>query len=64
MSRAGDVVTKADVLAHVWYFDFEGDPNIIEVYIRYLRRKLDEPFGRRTIETIRGAGYRLGGDDA
>jgi two-component system OmpR family response regulator len=63
MSRAGDVVTKADVLAHVWDFDFEGDPNIIEVYIRYLRRKLDEPFGRHSIETIRGAGYRLGADD-
>jgi two-component system OmpR family response regulator len=64
MSRAGDVVTKSDVLAHVWDFDFEGDPNIVEVYVRYLRRKLDEPFGRRSIETIRGAGYRLTADDA
>jgi DNA-binding response OmpR family regulator len=63
MSRAGDVVTKADVLAHVWDFDFEGDPNIVEVYVRYLRRKVDEPFGRRSIQTIRGAGYRLGADD-
>jgi DNA-binding response OmpR family regulator len=64
MSRAGDVVTKSDVLAQVWDFDFEGDPNIVEVYVRYLRRKLDEPFGRRSIETIRGAGYRLAADDA
>ena len=40
-------------------FAFEGDPNIVEVYIRHLRRKLDEPFGKQLIETIRGSGYRL-----
>jgi DNA-binding response OmpR family regulator len=43
----------------VWDFAFEGDPNIVEVYIRHLRKKLDEPFGRQLIETIRGIGYRL-----
>ena len=43
----------------MWDFAFEGDPNIVEVYIRHLRRKLDEPFDRQLIETIRGAGYRL-----
>jgi two-component system OmpR family response regulator len=59
MSRAGEVVPKRDILEHVWDFDFEGDPNIIEVYIRRLRRKIDEPFDRHAIETIRGAGYRL-----
>ena len=59
MRSAGEVVTKAEILENVWDFAFEGDPNIVEVYIRHLRRKLDEPFGRRLIETIRGAGYRL-----
>jgi two-component system OmpR family response regulator len=59
MRRAGDVVTKAEILDNVWDFAFEGDPNIVEVYIRHLRKKLDEPFGRNLIETIRGAGYRL-----
>lgn len=62
MRRAGDVVSKADILDHVWDFAFEGDPNIVEVYIRRLRRKIDEPFGRRSIDTVRGAGYRLSGD--
>jgi DNA-binding response OmpR family regulator len=59
LSRAGDVVPKRDILEHVWDFDFDGDPNIVEVYIRRLRRRLDEPFERRAIETIRGAGYRI-----
>jgi two-component system OmpR family response regulator len=59
MRRAGEVVSKAEILDNVWDFAFEGDPNIVEVYIRHLRRKLDEPFDRHLIETIRGAGYRL-----
>ena len=50
---------RREILDHVWDFEFEGDPNIVEVYVRHLRRKLDEPFGRSSIETIRGAGYRL-----
>jgi len=59
MRRAGEVVPKTEILANVWDYDFDGDPNIVEVYIRHLRRKIDEPFERRAIETIRGAGYRL-----
>jgi DNA-binding response OmpR family regulator len=59
MRRTGEVVAKNEILENVWDFAFEGDPNIVEVYVRHLRRKLDEPFGRQAIETIRGAGYRL-----
>jgi DNA-binding response OmpR family regulator len=57
--RVGMVTPKIEILNGVWDDDFDGDPNIIEVYIRRLRRKIDEPFGLRTIETVRGAGYRL-----
>jgi DNA-binding response OmpR family regulator len=59
MRRVGDVVSKATILDHVWEFAFEGDANIVEVYIRQLRLKIDRPFGRRAIETIRLVGYRL-----
>ena len=59
MRRAGEVIPKSEILDNVWDFAFEGDPNIVEVYIRHLRRKLDEPFDRQLIQTIRGAGYRL-----
>ncbi len=59
--RTGLVVSKAQILDGIWDYDFEGDPNIVEVYIRRLRRKIDEPYGRTDIETIRGAGYRLVG---
>jgi two-component system, OmpR family, response regulator len=57
--RAGQVLSKAEILDGVWHHDFDGDPNIVEVYIRRLRARIDEPFGRHAIETIRGAGYRL-----
>ena len=60
--RAGHVVPKLDLLDEVWHSDFDGDPNIVEVYVRRLRRKVDDPFGRRSIETLRGAGYRLVAD--
>jgi DNA-binding response OmpR family regulator len=59
MRRAGDVMSKRDILDGVWEYEFDGDPNIVEVYIRRLRSRVDEPFGRHAIETIRGAGYRL-----
>ena len=59
MRHRGDVVTKAEILDSVWDPAFEGDPNVVEVYVRYLRRKIDAPFGRRAIETIRGMGYRI-----
>ena len=64
MRRAGRVVSKDEILAGVWEFDFDGDPNIVEVYVGRLRRKLDGPFGTPvTSTTVRGAGYRLDGDD-
>ncbi|HKY68905.1 MAG TPA: response regulator transcription factor [Acidimicrobiales bacterium] len=56
---AGQVLSKADLLDGVWLSEFDGDPNIVEVYVRRLRRKVDDPFGRRSIETVRGAGYRV-----
>ena len=62
LRHAGDVVSKRQILDHVWDFDFEGDPNIVEVYVGHLRRKVDHPFGRTAIETVRGAGYRLVAD--
>jgi two-component system OmpR family response regulator len=61
--RTGQVFSKSEILAGVWQYDFDGDPNIVEVYIRRLRRKVDEPYGRHSIETIRGAGYRLTAGD-
>jgi DNA-binding response OmpR family regulator len=62
MRRAGEVLPKVEIIEHVWDYDFEGDPNIVEVYVRYLRRKIDIPFGRQAIQTLRGAGYRLASD--
>ncbi len=62
LRRQGDVLSKQTILDHVWDSEFEGDPNIVEVYIRRLRNKLDRPFGRSTIGTIRGAGYQLAAD--
>lgn len=62
LRRAGQVQSKSDILRGVWDYEFEGDPNIVEVYIRRLRTRIDEPFGRQAIETVRGAGYRLAAD--
>ncbi|HEV8651472.1 MAG TPA: response regulator transcription factor [Actinomycetes bacterium] len=59
LRRRGEVVSKREILEHVWGYDFEGDPNIVEVYVRHLRNKLDRPFDRDSIQTLRGAGYRL-----
>jgi DNA-binding response OmpR family regulator len=59
MRRSGDVVPKSTILEHVWDFAFEGDPNIVEVYVRQLRKRVDEPFGRASLQTVRLAGYRL-----
>lgn len=63
MRRPGQVIDKQDLLEQVWGEDFEGDPNVVEVYIGYLRRKLDRPFGRNDIRTVRGAGYRIGSEE-
>jgi len=59
MRHAGEAVRKTDILNAVWDWDFEGDSNVVEVYIGYLRRKIDDPFDRASIETLRGVGYRL-----
>jgi two-component system OmpR family response regulator len=59
MRHPGDVLTRTRILEHVWDFAFDGDSNVVDVYIRYLREKVDRPFKRATIETVRGAGYRL-----
>lgn len=63
LRRKDQVVSKREILDHVWDYDFEGDPNIVEVYIRHLRNKLDRPFARDSIQTVRGAGYRLNADE-
>ncbi|NKF31983.1 response regulator transcription factor, partial [Pseudomonas sp. BGM005] len=62
MRHRGQVLSKRALIEGVWDDDFDGDPNIVEVYVGHLRRKLDKPFGREAIETIRGAGYRLAAD--
>ena len=62
LRHRGEVVSKSDIIKHVWDYDFEGDFNIVEVYIRRLRNKLDRPFDRNALETVRGAGYRLAAD--
>jgi two-component system OmpR family response regulator len=59
LRRKGQVISKQEIIEHVWDYDFEGDPNIVEVYVRHLRNKLDRPFGRAAIRTVRGAGYQL-----
>ena len=62
LRRRGEAVSKREILQHVWDDEFEGDPNIVEVYVRHLRNKLDRPFGRAAIQTVRGTGYRLVAD--
>ncbi len=59
LRNKGTVLSKAQILAAVWDAHYDGDDNIVEVYIGYLRRKIDTPFGRQSIETMRGMGYRL-----
>jgi two-component system OmpR family response regulator len=59
MRRPGEVLTRVQLLEHAWDFAYENRSNVIEVFVRHLRQKIDEPFGLRTLETVRGAGYRL-----
>ena len=59
MRRPGQVLSRFQLLEHAWDYDYENRSNVVDVYVRYLRRKIDEPFGTESIETIRGAGYRL-----
>ncbi|MCW2503160.1 MAG: response regulator receiver protein [Actinomycetia bacterium] len=63
LRRADEVVSKTEILEHVWDQYYDGDPNVVEVYVGYLRRKVDVPFGRRSLVTVRGAGYRLARDE-
>ena len=59
MRHPGEVLTRTRIIEHVWDFAYDGDSNVVDVYVRYLREKIDRPFRRSSIETVRGAGYRL-----
>ena len=62
MRHPGEALSRTRIIEHVWDFAFDGDWNIVEVYVRYLREKVDRPFGRQSMETVRGVGYRLRDD--
>jgi two-component system, OmpR family, response regulator len=64
MRNAGDVLTRLDLLEHAWDYGYENRSNVVDVYVRYLRAKIDRPFGVDSIETVRGVGYRLRRDGA
>ena len=59
MRRPGDVLSRVQLLEHAWDYAYESRSNVVDVYVRYLREKVDRPFGRSSIETVRGIGYRL-----
>jgi two-component system OmpR family response regulator len=59
MRRPGQVLSRYQLLEHCWDYGYENRSNVVDVYVRYLREKIDRPFGRTSIETVRGAGYRL-----
>jgi two-component system, OmpR family, response regulator len=59
MRRPGEILSKFQLLEWAWDYDYENRSNVVEVYVRYLREKIDRPFGKESIETVRGAGYRL-----
>jgi len=59
LRHPGEALSRTRILEHVWDFAYDGDSNVVDVYVRYLRQKVDRPFGRRSIETVRGVGYRL-----
>jgi two-component system OmpR family response regulator len=62
MRRAGEVLTRLELLEHAWDYGYDNRSNVVDVYVRYLREKIDRPFGLDAIETVRGAGYRLRAD--
>jgi two-component system OmpR family response regulator len=64
MRHAGEALTRATLIEHVWDVAFAGDSNVVDVYVRYLREKIDRPFGVDSLETVRGVGYRLRASDA
>jgi two-component system OmpR family response regulator len=59
MRRPGDVLSRVQLIEHAWDYAYESRSNVVDVYVRYLREKIDRPFGRRSLETVRGVGYRL-----
>jgi two-component system, OmpR family, response regulator len=61
MRHPGEVLSRTRLIEHVWDFAYDGGSNIIDVYVRYLREKIDRPFGTHSLETVRGTGYRLRG---
>jgi two-component system OmpR family response regulator len=61
MRHPGEVLSRARLIEHVWDFAYDGGSNIVDVYVRYLREKIDRPFGTHSFETVRGTGYRLRG---
>src|ERR687892_623247 len=64
MRRPGQVLSRYQLLEHAWDYAYENRSNVVDVYVRYLRRKIDRPFGRASLETVRGVGYRLRKDGA
>jgi two-component system, OmpR family, response regulator len=62
LRRPGQVLSRLDLLEHAWDHAYENRSNVVDVYVGYLRAKIDRPFGRQSIDTVRGAGYRLRGD--
>jgi two-component system OmpR family response regulator len=62
MRRPGQVLSRLHLLEHAWDFAYENRSNVVDVYVRHLRNKIDEPFGRSSLETVRGVGYRLRAD--
>jgi two-component system OmpR family response regulator len=64
MRRPGEVLSRFHLLEHVWDYEYENRSNVVDSYVRYLRNKIDRPFGTHSIETVRGAGYRLQKDGA
>jgi two-component system, OmpR family, response regulator len=59
MRNPEQVLSRTRIIQHVWDFAYEGDSNVVDVYVRYLREKIDRPFGKNSLQTVRGAGYRL-----
>jgi two-component system OmpR family response regulator len=59
MRHGGDVLSRTQILEHVWDFAYDGTSNVVDQYVAYLRRKIDRPFGREDLVTVRGSGYRL-----
>jgi two-component system, OmpR family, response regulator len=64
MRHPGEVLSRTRLIEHVWDFAYDGASNIVDVYVRYLREKIDRPFGQHSLETVRGSGYRLRGSAA